>query len=83
MPSNLRFLIIVLIVTVSPLMLPGHGYADDSSGPKDYYEIQPGDVLQVSVWKEDDLTQAVIVRPDGQISFPLAGEAEAAGSRVS
>ncbi len=38
------------------------------------YEILPGDVMQISVWKEEDLMREVLVRPDGGISFPLAGE---------
>jgi len=46
------------------------------------YRLQPGDVLQVSVWKEEDLNNAVIVRPDGRINFPLVGEAQASGSSV-
>jgi polysaccharide export outer membrane protein len=46
------------------------------------YSINPGDVLSVSVWKEEDLNQEVIVRPDGYISFPLVGEAKAAGSSI-
>ena len=48
----------------------------------DYYRIQPGDILNVSVWKEEGMAQEVIVRPDGMISFPLAGETEAAGHSV-
>ncbi len=48
----------------------------------DWYLVQPGDVLLVSVWKEEDLTQQVIVRPDGQITFPLVGEAAAAGNSI-
>jgi polysaccharide export outer membrane protein len=47
------------------------------------YQIQPGDVLQVSVWKETDLTSEVLVRPDGGISFALAGELPAAGHTVA
>lgn len=43
------------------------------------YEIQPGDVLQVSVWKEEDLDRQVLVRPDGGFSFPLAGDINALG----
>lgn len=43
------------------------------------YRIQPGDVLTISVWKEADLNAEVLVRPDGGISFPLAGEQMAAG----
>ena len=38
------------------------------------YEVQPGDLLLISVWKEPDLQQEVLVRPDGAFSFPLVGE---------
>ena len=41
------------------------------------YEVQPGDVLLISVWKEEDLQQEVLVRPDGAFSFPLVGEISA------
>ncbi len=41
------------------------------------YLIQPGDVLQVSVWKEADLQIEALVRPDGGLSFPLVGELQA------
>ena len=46
------------------------------------YHVQPGDVLFVSVWKEQDLQLEVLVRPDGAISFPLAGELKAEGRSV-
>jgi polysaccharide export outer membrane protein len=45
----------------------------------DSYLLQPGDVLTVSVWKETDLTGDLLVRPDGGISLPLAGDIDAAG----
>jgi polysaccharide export outer membrane protein len=48
----------------------------------DRYRVQPGDVLHVSVWKEDDLQSDVLVRPDGGLSFPLAGDVEASGKSV-
>jgi len=47
------------------------------------YQIQPGDILQISVWKETDLTSEVLVRPDGGMSFALAGELPAAGHTVA
>ena len=47
------------------------------------YRIQPGDVLDVSVWKEEDLKKQVLVRPDGGMSFPLAGDIQAAGKSVA
>jgi polysaccharide export outer membrane protein len=43
------------------------------------YRLQPGDLLQVVVWKETDLQSEVLIRPDGGISFPLAGDLPAAG----
>ncbi len=41
------------------------------------YRVQPGDVLTISVWKEPDLQGDILVRPDGGISFPLAGDLSA------
>jgi polysaccharide biosynthesis/export protein len=47
------------------------------------YLIQPGDLLQVSVWKEQDLQGEILVRPDGGLSFPLAGDVAAEGKTVT
>ena len=39
--------------------------------------LGPEDVLDISVWRSEDLTQkGVVVRPDGFISMPLIGEVE-------
>ncbi|MFO1435956.1 MAG: polysaccharide biosynthesis/export family protein [Gammaproteobacteria bacterium] len=42
--------------------------------PSDQYLVQPGDILQITVWKEEDLQREVLVRPDGGLSFPPAGD---------
>jgi polysaccharide export outer membrane protein len=47
------------------------------------YELRPGDMLTVSVWNEKDLQGDVLIRPDGGISFALAGEVQAAGHTVA
>ncbi len=47
------------------------------------YEINAGDRLEISVWKEEDLQREVLVRPDGAFSFPLAGELNAKGRTVA
>ena len=49
-----------------------------STNPDDY-KIGPEDVLFISVWKEEELQREVLVRPDGGISFPLAGDVVVAG----
>jgi polysaccharide biosynthesis/export protein len=43
------------------------------------YVIGPEDVLHVQVWKENDLTATLPVRPDGKISLPLLNDVQAAG----
>lgn len=37
------------------------------------FHIMPGDILQVTVWKEQGMDREVVVLPDGSITFPLAG----------
>jgi len=49
----------------------------------DRYLLNAGDVLDISVWKEETLQKTVVVLPDGMISFPLAGEQEAVGKSVT
>jgi polysaccharide export outer membrane protein len=56
--------------------------AQSDTGAIVRYEVQPSDMLQVSVWKEPELTQDVLVRPDGAFSFPLAGDINAVGKTV-
>lgn len=47
------------------------------------YEINAGDTLEISVWKEPDLQRTVLVSPDGAFSFPLAGQLDAKGRTVT
>jgi polysaccharide export outer membrane protein len=42
------------------------------------YVVGISDVLGIVVWKNEDLSVTVPVRPDGRISVPLVGEVEAA-----
>jgi polysaccharide export outer membrane protein len=43
------------------------------------YKIGSGDQLSINVWKNPDLSLSVTVRPDGKISVPLVGDAQAIG----
>ena len=43
------------------------------------YLLGPEDVLKVAVWKDEQLTQETVVRPDGMITFPLIGDVSATG----
>lgn len=54
--------------------------ADAPAGPE--YLLGPEDVVSISVWKDEQLTKEVVVRPDGMVSFPLVGDVPAAGRTV-
>jgi polysaccharide export outer membrane protein len=47
-------------------------------GVLDEYRIGVGDVLQINVWRNAELSMSVPVRPDGKISMPLVGDIIAA-----
>lgn len=49
----------------------------------DNYIIGPGDVLDISLWRDDALTKQVVVLSDGRISFPLVGEVTAGGKTIA
>lgn len=43
------------------------------------YKIGAQDILKIDVWREDQLTRTVPVRPDGKISLPLLNDVQAVG----
>jgi polysaccharide biosynthesis/export protein len=49
----------------------------------DEYLVGEADVLHINVWKEPELSEQVIVRPDGKISLPLVSEVKVAGMTPS
>ena len=53
-------------------------HAEDADGSGGTYRISPEDILEISVWREEDLQRQVTVRPDGGVSFPLVGDIQAA-----
>lgn len=46
------------------------------------YSVGPGDVLEVRVWHNDQLSRRVTVRPDGFITLPLVGDVPCGGNTV-
>lgn len=70
MHIRLSTILLVLALTFAP---------DAAPAAEDGYALNPGDVLEVSVWKEEGMEREVLVLPDGTISFPLAGHIQAAG----
>ena len=49
------------------------------AGEDPAYRIGPQDVLRIDVWKEEQLSRTVPVRPDGKITLPLLNDVQAVG----
>lgn len=43
------------------------------------YRVGPGDSLKINVWRNEQLSQQVTVRPDGAVTMPLIGDVTVAG----
>jgi polysaccharide biosynthesis/export protein len=76
-PHGPRGFLLTLILASGVPMSAGAAPPADAT-----YTVKPGDTLTISVWKEPDLQGPVLVRPDGQFSFPLAGQLDARNKSV-
>ena len=90
-------LALVILVIVSGFTIPRLALADPSRmgqevAPVDEktslivtqdYFLGPEDVLDITVWKNADLSKLVTVRPDGRISLPLIGDITAVGKTAA
>jgi polysaccharide biosynthesis/export protein len=72
-------LICVMAVSLAASAPPRPGDTEPEESTNGDYRIGVGDLLDIQVWKEVDLTRKVPVRPDGKISFPLLDDIQAAG----
>jgi polysaccharide export outer membrane protein len=57
---------------------PGAQSGDDRLA----YHIGVEDELQISVWREPELSTSVVVRPDGMITLPLLNDVKAVGLKT-
>jgi polysaccharide export outer membrane protein len=86
----------VIAVLVVAAMLQGIGQAQPAPTPTPAasvaastpssagdYEVGPGDVLDIAVFGNDDLSRVPTVQTNGSITFPLLGEVQVAGLTVA
>ena len=74
--DRLHYVLLSLVFSIFALFSGTQASAAEGVEPGfeiDSYQIQPEDVLEVFVWKEEDLQKEVTVRPDGGVSLPLIG----------
>ena len=73
---------LLLIIAAIGLFGAGHTAAQDRGNTRPPYTINPGDLLEISIWNEPEMQRQVLVRPDGAFSFPLSGDILAEGRTV-
>jgi polysaccharide biosynthesis/export protein len=79
--SAVLALLLALVQAAAPPVVPAPEQARPAAGdPKIDYEIGPSDILRVTVYGHEDLTQVVVVQSDGTFMFPLVGRVPASGS---
>jgi polysaccharide export outer membrane protein len=83
-----RALALALVLAVAPAAAgftacaattPYYDYTKEPDPRNLEYVIGVADGLQITVWKNDDLSTSAVVRPDGTITMPLIGDIKAVG----
>jgi polysaccharide export outer membrane protein len=72
---------VCLVALINPLIAEEIAAEEGvpEAGAVSSYLINSGDILEIFVWNEEELRREVVVRPDGFISLPLAGQIKAGG----
>ena len=78
--------VLVLTLVLSCLSMlagcarPSQEIIEEASNSSKDFLLGPEDVLDIVIWKNEDLSQkGVVIRPDGKVSMPLIGEVQASG----
>lgn len=75
-----QFICLIICFCLLPACAPLQDVENYAGSPKgEQYLIGAGDVLDISVWKDEAQTKILVVLPDGAISLPLIGRVMAEG----
>jgi polysaccharide export outer membrane protein len=77
--SRSRLLVLLLGVAACATTHGPYDYSSEPDPRKGEFILGPSDVLRITVWRNPELSTDAIVRPDGTVSMPLAGDLQAAG----
>src|SRR5712691_10372265 len=73
----------MLVVGCESIPAPADSSVDRALANVEEYRIGADDRVQVTVWRNPELSVTAPVRPDGKISVPLIGDVEAGGRTPS
>ena len=73
---------LILLLLTCTFAFAGNGQSNTAfiaKPPEEVYTIEPGDLLEIIVLGEEELSRTLMVMHNGTISFPLIGEVKVAG----
>ena len=84
MKGSRSVLVLTLVLSCLSMLAgcarPSQEIIEEASNSSKDFLLGPEDVLDIVIWKNEDLSQkGVVIRPDGKISMPLIGEILASG----
>lgn len=68
--ERMRFNTIILCL----FLIPAAFQFEKSFAQDNAYGLAAGDIINISVWRDESLTAKLVIPPDGVISFPLVGD---------
>lgn len=71
--------LLLAILVLLPLPAAGQSAPAAPAAPTGELSLRPGDVVQVTIWREEDLSGEFPVDENGYVVFPLLGERQVAG----
>ena len=74
--------LILLVAAVLPGCAAGLENVKEAPTVTDFL-LGPEDVLEITVWRNQDLSRQTVVRPDGMVSMPLIGDVQASGQTAN
>jgi polysaccharide export outer membrane protein len=69
----------MVLVAAAASACAHHSAVAEDLAPISEYKLSREDVVEVTVWKEPELSRTVPIRPDGKITLPLIGDMQAEG----
>lgn len=77
-----KLLLLIVLIVISGVQAIGQSMQELSAEQKKGYVLGPGDLIQIKVHGEQDLTVEVRIEEDGYVSYPFLGDIKVSGRSV-
>lgn len=76
------FFSVLILFSLPSIFMPTQAFAEKAANESSSFQLQPGNRLEILVYREDDLSGVYEIGPSGKLTFPLIGEVPAAGLEI-